>query len=133
MILGIGIDSVEIERFTHWHRYNHHQLKRIFTESELNYCYAIPVKSTERFAARFAAKEACYKALSSAFPYSNASFMIVCRYIELANHANGAPYIILRPEILKIFNIKEPIHTLISLTHTKTTASALVIIQKKTN
>ncbi len=64
MIIGIGIDSVEIHRFADWHLKSSTSLKRIFSEAEINYCLRIQSKSAERFAARFAAREALFKALT---------------------------------------------------------------------
>lgn len=66
--LGIGIDSVDIERFTEWHTYPRQSLSRIFSDQEIDYCLECPTKSAERFAARFAAREAFLKALHQAMP-----------------------------------------------------------------
>lgn len=66
MILGIGIDIVEIDRFKGWSHKSSSELSRIFSQREIDYACECPLKSAERFAARFAAKEALYKALSQA-------------------------------------------------------------------
>ena len=58
MIVGIGIDSVEINRFKNWKTYQYVKLRRIFSENEIAYCLAAPTKIDERFALRFAAREA---------------------------------------------------------------------------
>ena len=68
MILGIGIDSVEIKRFEPWTSYSKNRLARIFSEHEITYSLSNPKKAAERLAARFAAKEAFFKALSQSFP-----------------------------------------------------------------
>ncbi len=39
MILGIGTDIIQVERFKSWQKYSKEQLLRIFTQSELVYCY----------------------------------------------------------------------------------------------
>ena len=63
MIIGIGIDAVAIDRFNTWHTYPQEKLLRIFSEQEISYCLNNKQKSAERFAARFAAREAFFKAL----------------------------------------------------------------------
>lgn len=64
MVLGIGIDSVDIARFEQWHTYSHKKLLRVFSPAEIAYSLENPTKSAERFAVRFAAKEALFKALT---------------------------------------------------------------------
>lgn len=82
MILGVGIDIIEVKRFTHWNLKNKQQLHRIFTEREVAYCLSNPAKSAERFAARFATKEAFYKA-SFAMLNKKSHFLCICRNIEV--------------------------------------------------
>ena len=60
MVKGIGIDSIEIARFRLWHTYSYRQLSRIFSSEEIDYCLSNIIKSSERFAVRFAAKEAFF-------------------------------------------------------------------------
>lgn len=63
MIIGIGIDIVDVKRFeTIIYRWQHKFLKRIFTDSEIRYCNT-KKHPAQRFATRFAAKEAFIKAL----------------------------------------------------------------------
>ena len=50
MILGVGIDAVEIARFADWHTKSDKQLRRIFSEEEMAYCLSVPAKTAERFA-----------------------------------------------------------------------------------
>lgn len=65
MLVGTGIDVVEIERIAHSiERYGERFLSRIFTEEEISYCRR-KRNSAESFAARFAAKEAAAKALGT--------------------------------------------------------------------
>ena len=61
MIKGIGIDSVEVARFAHWYSYPHASLRRIFSNTEIDYCLARTAQSSAHFAARFAAREAFLK------------------------------------------------------------------------
>lgn len=129
MILGIGIDSIEIERFSHWPSYSHAQLRRIFSSHEIAHCLEIPLKSAERFAVRFAAREALWKALCQAWPEHSASFLHMCRSIEVAHVKNGAPYFIINQEFLA-HHLTADIKINLSLTHTQNNATAFVIISK---
>ncbi len=63
MIAGIGVDIIEVDRIEQAHqRHGEAFLDRIYTDDEVNYCWdgAHPF---QRFATRFAAKEAVLKAL----------------------------------------------------------------------
>ena len=58
MLIGTGVDLIEIERIAHSiERYGDRFLRRIYTENEIAYC-SRKRGSAESFAARFAAKEA---------------------------------------------------------------------------
>ncbi len=123
MIQAIGIDAVEIERFKNWHTFSHKKLSRIFSAHEIEYCLSNQ-KNAERFAARFAAKEALFKALSQL--NIKIPFLTLCKTSEIIN--NPVP-------LLKIKHQNSTISDytiLVSLTHTETTAIAVVIITKIT-
>lgn len=63
MILGIGIDMVDIKRFkSALERWGDSFTSRLFTEDELSYCLK-KRRPEEHLAARFAAKEAFFKAI----------------------------------------------------------------------
>lgn len=63
MILGIGVDLVDVRRFESIiFRWQHRFLKRVFTDTEIRYCNT-KKHPAQRFATRFAAKEAFIKAL----------------------------------------------------------------------
>lgn len=125
MILGIGIDSVEIERFGHWATLAPKSLERIFSAPEIEYCLSCPAKSAERFAARFAAREAFFKALQSAMPETKMAFLSICKAIAIERADNGMPIAHLLGLYSQDFSIK------ISWTHTKTTATAIVCLQNQ--
>jgi holo-[acyl-carrier protein] synthase len=64
-VLGIGVDVVKVERlFQSLERFGHRMESRLFTESELEYCrrHKDPLP---HLAARFAAKEAAFKAIGT--------------------------------------------------------------------
>jgi holo-[acyl-carrier protein] synthase len=133
MILGIGIDSAEIERFARWQKvYTPERLLRIFSPLEIDYCLQVPIKSAERFAVRFALKEAFLKALSIWQPNTSFSFLSLARHIQLYKEPNqtiGSSIawneIALRYPSCKMV----PVHH-ISATHTKTHATAVIILEK---
>ncbi len=127
-IRSIGIDSVEIERFKEWHTYPEKSLRRIFSHAEIAYCLAVQSKSAERFAARFAAREAFLKAFSSAYPTQKFSLLALCKAIQIIKTPHGAPEIIMNWQSLTI--IKPSFNCHISWTHTKLTATAIVIIEE---
>ena len=95
MILGIGVDTIEIERFELWHTYSQKKLLRIFSALEIEYCLAQQNKSAERFAARFAAREALYRALSYAYPDNKLPFLTLCAHTTIQK-ISQRPYVVLR-------------------------------------
>lgn len=132
MILGIGIDSVEIARMIPWTTIDHARLLRIFHADELAYCFKNPAKTAERLAARFAAREACFKALA---PHCERQlpFLTLCRAVQIKNLSSGAPILIIDWELLKIGGFFQPEHppkAHISLTHTHFQATAIVILEQ---
>jgi holo-[acyl-carrier protein] synthase len=65
MIVGSGIDIAEVPRIRNSiDRFGERFLTRIYTPGEIRYCQA-KANSVERYAARFAAKEAAMKALGT--------------------------------------------------------------------
>jgi holo-[acyl-carrier protein] synthase len=126
VILGIGIDSVEIHRFNNWHSYSTKKLKKVFTQHEIDYCLSCKAKSAERFAVRFAAKEAFYKALCSFIPKTKISFFSMCKQASIRN-TYSAPTLITDKSISENLPTKTKMH--LSLTHSKTTATATIIVE----
>lgn len=113
-----GIDIVEVERIKNNILEKKEQfLNRIYTENEIKYCEARNVQKYESYAARFAAKEAIYKAISNYinFEYSWKDF-------EIVNLANG------RPEVKLHFKINSIKKIDISMSHTKQYAIASVVV-----
>ena len=65
MIVGTGIDIAEVPRIAESiERFGERFLRRVFTEEEIRYCDS-KANRVERYAARFAAKEAAMKALGT--------------------------------------------------------------------
>lgn len=126
MVAGIGVDVVEIARFAAWHTFSHAQLRRIFSEKEIAHCLAVPARSAERFAVRFAAREALFKALSQA-GYPPIPFLKLCAAVQLVHAPSGAPELVIDWNMLGLGAQKSPV--LLSLSHANTVAIAMVVVQ----
>ncbi len=86
MVLGIGIDIIEIERIKKSvDEFGEKFLSKVFTRTEIEYSISKKNKY-QHFAARFAAKEAIYKALSS-----DTDTVYSWQDIEIYNEVNGLP------------------------------------------
>lgn len=130
MIIGIGIDSTDINRFAHWKNYSDEKLRRIFSPEEIEYGKSHSDKTAERFAVRFAAREALYKALSTAVPDHTIPFLTLCAAIKITKNADGAPKIWVDHSRIRI-NLLHDCTIWLSLSHAKNVATALVILEKK--
>ena len=128
-IHGIGIDAVETARFNNWYTYNDKKLQRLFSADEITYCRACPTKSTERFAVRFAAREALYKALCQAYPKEKWIFLRICKNTKISHGLHGQPEITINWQKVANSNETRP-QILLSLAHTNSLAMAWVIIEK---
>src|ERR1700694_3092801 len=86
MIVGTGIDIAEVPRIRKAiERFHGRFLQRIFTAGEMRYCDS-KANRVERYAARFAAKEAAMKALGTGWSHG-----VRWRDIEVANTPGGKP------------------------------------------
>ncbi|HEV2488879.1 MAG TPA: holo-ACP synthase [Candidatus Acidoferrales bacterium] len=88
MIVGLGVDIAEIDRVeAAIRRHGKAFLERVFTTAEITYCERHK-KKFERYAARFAAKEAAMKALGTGWRKG-----VRWRDIEVKNQPGGKPVI----------------------------------------
>jgi len=131
MIAAIGIDSVEIERFKTWSSLPEDKLLKIFSEKEINYCLSNSKKSAERFSARFAVKEAFFKALSIIESSNKIPFLEICKHIIVIHGKNGHPMLNINWNNLieNKQNSQTQYKTFLSITHTKKYATAIVIVE----
>ena len=126
MILGIGVDIVEIDRMRHMLDTSGERLiSRIFTEGETQYAQA-RAEPAMHFAARAAAKEAAYKALSG----NQLARAVGWREIEVCLRDDGAPYLVLHGRARDRAVEMGVGRALISLTHSKSAAVAVVVLEK---
>ncbi|MBE7064206.1 MAG: holo-[acyl-carrier-protein] synthase [Ruminococcaceae bacterium] len=126
MVIHTGVDIVEVSRIKNSiSNSGKHFIERVYTKSEAAYCVSA-VNSFERFAARFAAKEAFVKAIGKGF-----SDGIMFNMIEVAKRETGEPYLVLHDKALEAAE-KLGIESMdISLSHIKETAIATVVILSK--
>jgi phosphopantetheine--protein transferase-like protein len=121
--LAFGIDAVDISRFKYWHTYSAIRLRRVFSQEEIDYCLNIPAKSAERFAIRFAVKEALYKALSLRDSVSVPAFLKLAAHTQVTA-LEGHPHVTVTWSALGLPQLRVSA----TLTHTRTTAIALVFL-----
>lgn len=119
---NIGIDIVEVDRIRSIvEKYEERFLHRIFTKTEIEYCKT--QRNGFRFtslAARFAAKEAFYKAV---FPLIRHS--IPWHDCQVINDTHGVPKL----KISEKLNKELKSHLFISLSHSDNYAVAVVVIE----
>jgi len=124
MIIGTGIDITEVPRIRETiKRFGSRFLDRIFTAGEIRYCQA-KANSNERFAARFAAKEAGMKALGTGW-----SRGVRWRDCEVARKPGSRPTMVFHGEAGRIAAQLGVRNVALSLTHTKEQAMAQVILE----
>jgi holo-[acyl-carrier protein] synthase len=126
MIVGSGIDLVEIERIQHSiERYGSRFLNRVYTPAEQAYCLR-KRNAAESFAARFAAKEAGAKALGTGIGYG-----VTWREIEVGRAPGGKPLLVYHGRAAQIASRLGVANTALSLTHSNQLASASVILEDR--
>ena len=138
MILGIGTDIVDVARFEKWAGYSHTRLLKIFSEQELAQCKHDNLYIPEKLAARFAAKEAFYKALSASLvtlkkTEKTFSLLSTARFVTVAYAEWGVPYIVIDWQSFAQKNNIDCLPLLsvhLSLAHEKSHALAFVVIIK---
>ena len=123
-VITHGVDLVDVSRIRrsieqHADRF----VERCFTQAEADYCRsARPPRDVERFAARFAAKEAALKALGTGWTDG-----IAWTDVEVVLAPSGAPSIRLSGKALEVAGSLGVAELLVSLSHTPTHAMASVI------
>jgi holo-[acyl-carrier protein] synthase len=121
MILGVGTDIVEVERIRRAMERDAFKAK-IFSAREIEYCDK--GSKMQGYAARFAGKEAFFKAMGTGWRDK-----MVITEVEILNDELGKPSITLSGETLKVFEQKGGSAIHISLSHVKENALAFVVIE----
>lgn len=123
MIIGIGIDIIEIERIKHSvDTFGDAFLNKIYTKNELDYCLS-KFNKYQHLAARFAAKEAIYKAIASG-QEKEATW----KNIEITNEKNGLPIVKFFGKLNEFLSDDKEIK--ISLSHSDNNVAAVAILYK---
>jgi holo-[acyl-carrier protein] synthase len=123
-IIGLGIDIIEINRIEEAvSKFGNHFLNKIFTKAELDN-YRRSKDYAAYLAARFAAKEAFYKACSL-----NPGEYLSFTSIEILNLPDGKPKIYLKENSLEKMSKMGGKSVYLSLTHSRISAAAVVIIE----
>jgi holo-[acyl-carrier protein] synthase len=121
-VVSHGIDIVEVARIArlladHPHRFR----ERVFTLSELEYSSASK-REVEHLAARFAAKEAAFKALGTGLAHG-----MTWQDIEVCRAPSGEPSITLHGAAQHVAAARGIVRMLLSMSHTHSAAVASVI------
>jgi len=124
MIFGIGTDLIEVERVAEKMEKKAGFKELVFSADEIIYCEARTFKY-EHYAARFAAKEAFLKAIGTGWRNGTAFIEI-----EIYNDEEGKPEIRFHGLTAKTIADLKLGKIFVSLSHLKTMACAMVIIEK---
>ncbi len=124
MIVGTGIDIAEVDRIRESiHRFGDRFVQRVFTPGEIAYVER-KANRYERYAARFAAKEAGMKAIGTGWRRG-----VRWQDFEVANLPSGKPTLRLHGVAAKFAERLGVKAIALSLTHTKDVAMAHVILE----
>jgi holo-[acyl-carrier protein] synthase len=124
MIVGTGIDIAEVPRIRQSiERFGDRFLQRVFTAGEIRYCDS-KMNRFERYAARFAAKEAAMKALGTGWNHG-----IRWRDCEVVRMPGGRPTIAFHGKAGEFAAKLGMKNAALSITHTAEQAIAQVILE----
>lgn len=123
VVLGHGVDLVDVARvermlMEHGDRFR----EKVFTETERAYAEAGGRRRGERYAARFAAKEAAFKSLGTGWRSG-----IAWTDAEVVHAADGAPTLRVHGEFARIAGERGVTRWHLSITHTDALAMASVL------
>jgi holo-[acyl-carrier protein] synthase len=124
MIVGTGIDIAEVPRIAQAiAQFGERFLRRVFTEEEIRYCDA-KANRVERYAARFAAKEAAMKALGTGWNRG-----VRWRDVEVSRRPGGRPTMKFYGTAAEVASQLGTRNIALSLSHTPEHAIASVILE----
>lgn len=117
---GIGVDLCDVDRMRRALTRTPTLRERVFTEAEQEYCER-RTDPHERYAARWAAKEAVLKAMSSGVG--------ACRWteIEVARSPSGVPSVLLHGAAKELATDQGITRWLLTMTHTHQVAEAIAV------
>lgn len=113
-----GVDLIEIDRVARAiERWGERFIRRVYTDGEAAYCHGRP----ERFAGRFAAKEAVSKALGVGIR------RLRWRDIEILPQRSGKPIVSLYGRAEEVAHAQGVVGLEVSISHSRTDAIAFVV------
>lgn len=118
----VGVDLVDTGKFRERFEGRDDVLREVFSEAELTYCRA-QARPWPHLAARFAAKEATFKALGSGLAGA-----MTWRDVEVTRDAAGAPNLMLSGATFAAVAREGLTQGCVSLSHTETHAIAFVLL-----
>jgi holo-[acyl-carrier protein] synthase len=119
-VIGIGTDLVELDRFRLALERTPRIVDRLFSDAECAYARLRP-DPTERFAARFAAKEAVLKAMGIGL------WRCPLREIEVVRAESGQPSIVLHGRAAALADQRGVREWRLTMTHTSRVAQATAV------
>lgn len=124
MIVGTGIDIAEVDRIAaSIERFGRRFLDRVFTADEIRYCES-KANRAERYAGRFAAKEAAMKAIGTGWSHG-----VTWQDVEVMRVPGGRPTVAFHGKAAEFFRKLGAVRAQLSITHTKELAMAQVILE----
>jgi holo-[acyl-carrier protein] synthase len=124
MIVGTGIDITEVDRIeASIQRFGRRFLERVFTPAEIRYCESKANKA-ERYAGRFAAKEAAMKAIGTGW-----SRGVTWQDVEVTRAPGRRPTVSFHRKAAEFFAKLGATQAHLSITHTRGLAMAQVILE----
>ncbi|MGD0252850.1 MAG: holo-ACP synthase [Verrucomicrobiota bacterium] len=124
MILGIGIDIIEVARIaSSYEKFGERFVNRILLPDEIAYC--LSHKNPAPFlAARFAAKEAISKAFGT-----GVGAHLGWQDMEIRRKKSGEPFVVLHGKGKELFESRSAKRLLVSLSHTQNYAAATAVLE----
>ena len=124
MILGTGVDIAETSRIEQGlERHGERFTKRIFTPDEIGYCEKFKNRA-ERYAARFAAKEAAFKALGTGWRQG-----VRWLDVEVVHQPSGKPELVLTGRAQEVAREMRVARMAVSISHSDRYVLALVVFE----
>ena len=124
MILGIGIDIIEVARIEASHeKFGERFLNRILHPNEISYCLSYKTPGPY-LAVRFAAKEAISKAFGTGI-----GAQLSWHDMEIGRKESGEPFVILHEGGRTLLEARGGRIVLVSLSHTQNYATAVAILE----
>jgi holo-[acyl-carrier protein] synthase len=119
MIIGIGVDIAEVDRYQFDEQKMERFARKVFTEAEMAHAkrYRYPA---ERLAGAYAAKEATRKAFGHAIPW---------RLVGVRHHRGGRPFIELIGRAEQLLSARGVHRIHLTITHSRKDAVAIVILE----